>query len=505
MVRVRIAPSPTGVPHVGTAYIALFNYLFARANNGEFILRIEDTDKNRSLPIYEKAIMDSLRWLNLTWDEGPDIGGKYPPYRQSERTELYQQYAEKLIAKDGAYRCFCTPERLAKMREEQIERKLTPKYDGKCRTMAETAISKKLKDEVPFVVRLKVPKRGKCIVKDRLRKDIAYDYKEIDDQILLKSDGFPTYHLANVVDDYLMKITHVIRGEEWLVSTPKHVLLYEFLGWEKPEFIHMPLLLNPDGTKLSKRKNPTSITYYKDSGYLPEALINFLSLLSYSHPEEKEKFPVKEMIKLFDIDRISLGGSIFDLKKLNWLNGKYIRENHTPELLYRRLGNWKLNNQFLSKVVPLMMQRMETLGDFIPKCSFFWATTLEYDDDLLLLKKRDNADIVKVLQSLLFEYEKSTKWTAEAIEEKIRYIANLWQWKIREITGVLFVAITGSKVAPPLFSSMELLGQNICQYRIMQAIEKLGGLSKKKLSNLEKELRRLKAEFDAKQQQQPQA
>jgi glutamyl-tRNA synthetase len=253
-VRVRIAPSPTGAPHVGTAYIALFNYLFAKSNKGKFLLRIEDTDQVRSHPVYEASILEALRWIGMSWDEGPDVGGEYGPYRQSERTDIYRQHAEKLLLKDGAYRCFCTSERLEKMREEQLKRELPVKYDGKCRQLSEAIIAKKLKENAPFVIRLKVPKRGQCVIEDRLRGKVTYDYKQIDDQVLLKSDAFPTYHLANVVDDHLMKITHVIRGEEWLPSTPKHILLYELFGWDKPEFIHMPLLLNPDGSKLSKRK-----------------------------------------------------------------------------------------------------------------------------------------------------------------------------------------------------------------------------------------------------------
>jgi len=375
------------------------------------------------------------------------------------------------------------------MREEQIARNQSPKYDGKCRTMAESAIAKKLAENVPYVVRLKVPKRGKCTIEDRLRGSVTYDYKEIDDQVLLKSDGFPTYHLANVIDDYLMGITHVIRGEEWIPSTPKHVLLYEFLDFPKPEFIHMPLLLNPDGSKLSKRKNPTSIFYYRDAGYLPEALVNFLGMMGYSRPEGQEKFTVEEMISDFDISRISLGGSVFDLKKLKWLSGKYIRENYTPETLYRKMGNWKLNNQFLTKVMPLMMERMDTLSDFMPKCSFFWAGDLEYNADDLIPKKKTLEETIKILQTATFLSEREVEWTAATVEKIIRKIMAIWEWKAREITAILFVAMTGKRVAPPLFESMELLGPNICRYRLVQAIEKLGGLSKEAQANIEKEIK----------------
>lgn len=492
-VRVRIAPSPTGSPHVGTAYIALFNYAFAKSHQGKFILRIEDTDQTRSHPVHEASIIEALKWLGLNWDEGPDIGGEFGPYRQSERTEIYQKYAEKLIHKDCAYRCFCTPERLQKMREEQIARGQSPRYDGKCRTMSETAIAQKLKEGAPYVVRLKVPKRGKCTIEDGLRGAVSYDYREIDDQILLKSDGFPTYHLANVVDDHLMEITHVIRGEEWLPSTPKHVLLYEFFDWQKPQFIHMPLLLNPDGSKLSKRKNPTSIFYYRDAGYLSEALLNFLGMMGYSRPEGQEKFTLEEMISDFDIKRISLGGSVFDLHKLRWLSGKYIRENYTPESLYRKMGNWRLNNQFFTKIMPLMMERMDTLSDFMPKCSFFWSGDLEYDPALLIPKKKTAEETIKILQTMTFLCEREIDWNAKTIEKIIRHVFALWDWKARDLTGVLFVAISGKKVAPPLFESMELLGINICRYRLVQAIEKLGGISKDALKNLEKEIQEREA------------
>lgn len=328
-VRVRIAPSPTGAPHLGTAYIALFNQVFAKSKQGKFILRIEDTDQTRSHPLYEKYILDALKWVGLTWDEGPDVGGDYGPYRQSERTDIYKKHAEMLLEKGAAYRCFCTPERLNEMRAECRKQKKNPMYDGKCKALTEKDIAENLAQKLPFVVRLNVPAEGECVVSDRLRGEVRYNFKEVDDQVLIKSDGFPTYHLANVVDDYLMKVTHVIRGEEWLPSTPKHILLYDLLGWEKPEFIHMPLLLNPDGSKLSKRKNPTSIFYYRDGGFLAEALLNYLGRMGYSRPNGEEQFTLSEMTEDFNIDRISLGGSVFDIKKLKWLSGTYIQKNIT--------------------------------------------------------------------------------------------------------------------------------------------------------------------------------
>ncbi len=319
--------------------------------------------------------------MGICWDEGPDVGGSYGPYRQSERTPIYQKYVRILLDNRKAYRCFCTAERLAEMRRHQHDNKLPEGYDGRCRNLTVEEIDAHFSNNDPFVVRLHVPDEGVCVIRDRLRSDICYDYNQIDDQILLKSDGFPTYHLANVVDDHLMGITHVIRGEEWVPSTPKHVLLYQAFEWELPEFIHLPLLLNPDGSKLSKRRNPTSIDYYRDAGFLPEALLNYLGLMSYSRPDQEEKFSLEAFISDFDIDRISLGGSIFDLKKLRWLNARYIRENYTPEQLWSKLAEWRLNPTFLSGLIPMMQNRMHTLGDLISPCAFLLSTDVTYDPD----------------------------------------------------------------------------------------------------------------------------
>ena len=313
-VRVRLAPSPTGPPHVGTAYTALFNLAFARKHGGKFILRIEDTDQTRSRPEYEKRLMDALRWLGIDWDEGPDIGGPHAPYRQSERLEIYQKYARQLVDQGHAYYCFCTSERLAELRAEQRRNKQQQLgYDGHCRELPAAEVEEKLDQGLPSVVRLMVPDEGICVLQDVLRGDISFEYRLLDDQILLKSDGFPTYHLAVVVDDHLMGITHVIRGEDWIPSAPKHLLLYQRFGWAPPVYVHQPLLLNPDGSKLSKRRNPTSIDYYRRAGYLGPALRNFLGLMTIAPPGEEDKFSLEKMIEHFDLSRIRLGGCIFDL------------------------------------------------------------------------------------------------------------------------------------------------------------------------------------------------
>jgi len=313
--RVRIAPSPTGDPHVGTVYIALFNWIFAKHFGGEFILRIEDTDQSRSKPQYETNIYESLKWCNLSWKEGPDVGGPYAPYRQSERKSIYQKHVQILLDNGHAYKCFATEEELAEMRE--IARKTGKRigYDRRYRNLTAEEIAEREKKNEPFVVRLKIPLQGECVYQDQIKGRVTCPWSDVDDQILLKSDGHPTYHLANVVDDYLMKITHVIRGDEWMSSTPKHVYLYECFGWEVPKFYHMPLLLGSDGKKLSKRKNPTSVFFFRDSGYLPEALVNFLTHMGYSMPNDQEIYSTDEIIKAFDPKRIGTSGAFFDMKK----------------------------------------------------------------------------------------------------------------------------------------------------------------------------------------------
>ncbi len=381
-VKVRVAPSPTGEPHVGTAYIGLFNLAFAKQNNGSFILRIEDTDQERSTKESEQSIIESLAWLNLNPDEGPEQGGPSGPYRQSERTKMYVDHAEKLINEGRAYRCFCTRERMDALRAEQKKEGKRLGYDGHCRELPQEEIDKHLADGTTYVVRLKMPSDGETVVKDLLRGDVKYQNELIDDQILLKSDGFPTYHLANVVDDHLMGVTHVMRAEEWIPSTPKHVVLYEAFGWIPPTFIHMPLLRNPDKgkTKISKRKNPVSLLYYKKRGFMPEALLNYLSLMGWSFPgeEDKEIFSLQEFLDNFDVTRVSLGGPVFDLAKLEWMNGQYIRSLSDKELEKRLVTHYEgdefWNKENIGPLVPLIKERMTVLGEFDYLSQFFHGT-----------------------------------------------------------------------------------------------------------------------------------
>ena len=370
-VRVRIAPSPTGAPHVGTAYIGLFNLAFARANGGKFVIRIEDTDRARSTQRSEDAILRSLRWIGLEWDEGPDVGGPYGPYRQSERLHIYHEHVDQLIASGAAYRCVCTPERLDAMRKAQREAKQPIRYDGHCRHAAESEINAAIAQGLPSVVRMAVPTHGATVVRDAFRDPISIENSQTDDQILLKSDGYPTYHLAAVVDDHLMGISHVIRAEEWISSTPKHLMLYQAFGWTPPVMMHMPLLRNTDKSKISKRKNPVSLEYYERQGYLPEALLNFLGLMGWSMPDEREMFSLDEMIEAFTFDRLSLGGPVFDLQKLDWLNGIYLRQL-SPEALAKRLQEQIIQPKverlsdpaFAQQLMPLLQERLRTLGDF---------------------------------------------------------------------------------------------------------------------------------------------
>lgn len=369
-VRVRIAPSPTGDPHVGTAYIALFNYIFAKKSQGKFILRIEDTDQQRARASSDLAIMDSLRWLGLSWDEGPDKPGPYGPYRQSERTKIYQEHAKKLIDGGKAYYCFCTAERLDEMRKKQKEAGQTTGYDRHCRELPKAEVEANLSARKAAVVRLKMPTSGVTAFNDELRGKVEFENQRIDDQVLLKSDSFPTYHLANVVDDHLMKVTHVIRAEEWLSSTPKHEVLYDAFGWEKPKWVHMPLLRNNDKSKISKRKNPTSLLYYKRAGVLPEALLNFLSLMGWNPGGDVEIFTPKDMMEKFNLTDINLGGPVFDLVKLAWMNSEYLKKLDDKRFV-KILRDDFFSEEYLLTLKPLVLERLQQFDEFFSKHTFF--------------------------------------------------------------------------------------------------------------------------------------
>ena len=486
-VRTRIAPSPTGDPHVGTAYIALFNQCFARQHGGQFILRIEDTDQVRSSAASEKQILDSLRWLGLEWDEGPDVGGPHGPYRQSERSAIYHEHSEALIKKGHAFRCFCSSERLDALRAEQMANKQTPGYDGHCLHLSADEVNSRVAAGESHVVRMKVPSEGVCKVQDMLRGEIDIPWEQVDMQVLMKADGLPTYHLANVVDDHLMGITHVLRGEEWINSAPKHILLYQYFGWDMPALCHMPLLRNPDKSKLSKRKNPTSITFYERMGYLPEALLNYLGRMGWSMPDEREKFTLAEMVEHFDIQRVSLGGPIFDIEKLSWLNGQWIRELSEDQFA-AAVQQWALNPAYLKPMISLAQTRVETFSDLPKLLGFFMAGKVDPAPELFAHKKLDADGVRKALQLLLWKLEALRDWDKDNITAVIQAVAAYMELKLRDLMPLLFPAITGQASSVSVLDAMAHLGPDLTRYRLRQTVELLGGTSKKENKAWQKEL-----------------
>ncbi len=474
--RVRIAPSPTGDPHVGTAYIGLLNYVFAKQRAGKFVLRIEDTDRTRFVPTSEQMIFESLHWVGLTWDEGPDVGGPFGPYRQSERTEIYRQHAEILLANGWAYRAFETPEELEAERKSQTAAKLPPKYIGRSRNLTEAEIAAELapadgSPAKPYTIRLRVPQNTSTTFRDELRGDITFDHANVDDQVLLKSDGFPTYHLANVVDDHLMRITDVIRAEEWISSTPKHVLLYEAFGWQRPRFWHMPLLRNPDKSKISKRKNPVSLVYYLEAGFLPQAMLNFLGLMGggMAQPTEQEivskglntkegdLFTLSDMVEKFRFEKISLGGPVFDLTKLKWLNGEYLRRL-SPEDFYTALRQNVLSDDYLRDIAALIQNRVETLAQFGDMTNFFLADNIMPTPEIFVPKKRSLEDTLTFTADLLTTLE-AAPWEPDAIEAAMKTLGEFKQWPVKENFMLLRAILTGSTQSPPLMDSLIIFGK----------------------------------------------
>ena len=492
-VRTRIAPSPTGDPHVGTAYVALFNMAFAKSQGGQFLLRIEDTDQVRSTRESEKSILDALRWLGLDWDEGPDNGGDKGPYRQSERSAIYTKHAEQLIESGHAFRCFCTSDRLEELRRTQMERKLALGYDGHCLALSADEVARRVAQGEAHVVRMQVPREGQCTFNDMLRGEISIDWAQIDLQILLKADGMPTYHLANVVDDHLMEISHVIRGEEWINSAPKHILLYQYFGWEAPIFCHLPLLRNVDKSKLSKRKNPTSILYYQRMGYLPEALLNYLGRMGWSMPDDSEKFTLPEMLEVFDIQRVSLGGPVFDVEKLSWLNGMWIRDNLSDEQLADRLQEWAFNRERLKAFLPFARQRMETFSDLAPLGSYLISGMLSINAEDLQSAGMDEEQLIEALQFALWRLESVQYWDRDNIFNALKAVADAMGIKLKPFLAPLFIAIAGSSASISVMDSMNLLGADMSRARLRHAINLLGGVGKKKLKKMEKTYQDLEA------------
>lgn len=484
-VRTRIAPSPTGFPHVGTAYIALFNLCFAKQHGGEFILRIEDTDQVRSTPESEKMILDSLRWLGLNWSEGPDIGGSHAPYRQSERMGIYKQYAVQLVEQGHAFYCFATAEELDQMRAEQQARGETPKYDGRGLKLSADDVQQRLADNQPHVIRMKVPEDGVCKFQDMLRGEVEIPWAQVDMQVLLKTDGLPTYHLANVVDDHLMQITHVIRGEEWIPSAPKHQLLYQYFGWDMPVLCHMPLLRNPDKSKLSKRKNPTSINYYRDIGVLPEALLNYLGRMGWSMPDEREKFNLVEMIEHFDIQRVSLGGPIFDVEKLNWLNGQWLKALTPSELLDTILA-WQGNREKLEEIAAAIQPRINLLSEAVNWAGFYFNHMPNLTAEQFENKKLSAEQVRQSLQFAIWRLESLFTWNNDTVSQTLMDLANQMEIKLRDFMPAFFNAIAGSTSSTPVMQAMVTIGPDLTFARLRNALEVVGSPSKKELKTWEK-------------------
>ena len=487
-VRTRIAPSPTGDPHVGTAYIALFNLCFARQHGGQFILRIEDTDQARSTPESEQAILDSLRWLGLDWDEGPDKGGDCGPYRQSERKDIYVKYAEQLVESGHAFHCYRTGVELDELRAARREAGGFAALKPSELKLTDDEVAKRKAAGMPYVIRMNVPEgEGPCPVDDMLRGTIELDWGQVDAQILLKSDGMPTYHLANVVDDHLMGITHVLRGEEWINSAPKHKLLYEYFGWDMPQLCHLPLLRNPDKSKLSKRKNPTSILYYKKMGYLPEALLNYLGRMGWSMPDESEKFSLQQMMDNFDVQRVSLGGPIFDVEKLSWLNSLWIREDLTQEQLADRLHEWMFNRENLMAILPHAQTRMHTLSDFAPLAAFLASGQLPLTPASFDESKLDEEQLKQVLQFALWRLEALRHWDRDEIFNTLKTLAGELDIKLKDFLAPLFIAIAGTTSSFSVMDSMVLLGPDMSRARLRHALNvRIGELGKKQMKKLEK-------------------
>ncbi|MGB9773371.1 MAG: glutamate--tRNA ligase [Bacteroidota bacterium] len=478
-VRVRFAPSPTGYLHVGGLRTALYNFLFARKYGGSFILRIEDTDRTRYVKGAVENLIETLRWAGIEYDEGPDKGGAFGPYIQSERLELYRQYAQMLLEQGKAYRCFCSEERLETMRREQQRRGIPSKYDRTCLRLSATEIQQKIDSGVPYAIRMKMPESSIVRFHDLIRGEIEFQSDTLDDQVLLKSDGYPTYHLANVVDDHLMGITHVIRGEEWLSSTPKHVLLYEFFGWEKPQFAHLPLLLNPDRSKLSKRQGDVAVEEYRAKGYLKEALVNFVALLGWNPGDDREILTLDELQREFSLERVNKSGAIFNIEKLNWLNFQHLRRKPDVEvlaMLKEHLSKSSLNtksfdDEYLLKVITVMRDRVSFVREFLEKSPYFFKEPVEYDE--ATVKKRWKKESAGYLKAVSEEFAKLSDPQKSDYEAALQLVADRLKVGKGELIHPLRLAVSGKGEGPGLFDILCILGKDETLRRIDLAIQRL--------------------------------
>ena len=478
--RVRFAPSPTGYLHVGGLRTALYNYLFAKRNNGTFVLRIEDTDRNRYVEGAVENLIKALNWAGLNYDEGPEVGGNFGPYLQSERLDIYKKYADELIEKGKAYYCFCTPERLKSLKEEQEKQKLPQaKYDKHCLNLSKEEIANNLAAGIAKVVRLNVEQNHTIKFDDIIREHVEFESNNVDDQVLIKSDGYPTYHLANVVDDHLMKITHVIRGEEWLSSTPKHVLLYDAFGWERPIFAHLPLLLNPDRSKLSKRQGDVAVEDYRDKGYLKDALINFVALLGWNAGDDKEFYYMDELISSFSLERVNKAGAVFDLQKLNWLNAVHLRNKTNEELLLllkdeiqmSKFKNQTYSDEFLILIIEAMKERVSFIKEFIDTCTYFYEVPTEYEQKAV--EKNWKPETPNHLIKLKEEFVSLNNPTKEDYEHALAKVSEELNVGKGKLIHPLRLAVSGQSTGPGMFDLLFILGKDEVVKRIEAAVKNI--------------------------------
>lgn len=483
-IRVRYAPSPTGFPHVGNIRTALFNWLFARHSGGSFIVRIEDTDVNRKVEGATEAILDSLRWLGLDWDEGPEVGGNYGPYFQSQRLEHYQRIVRQLVGEGHAYPCYCSEERLTQMRTEMAKNKESMRnYDRRCRNLSQEERAKFEAQGIIPVIRFKIPLEGQTRFNDIIKNDVVFDNSNLDDFVLLKSDGYPTYHLANVVDDHLMKITHVLRADEWLSSTPRHLLLYNALGYEPPLFAHLPMILGPDRSKLSKRHGATAVTEFRNQGYIPESMVNYLALLGWSLDDKTEIFSRKELVANFSLERVSATAAIFDHQKLSWMNGVYLRQLSADEFARLMLPFLEkdlpaevkrpLDHDYVKQIAPFIQERTRTLNETKDLADFFFVAEPPYESKLLLQRLHDKSIAINALTVAKSKLASEANFEAASLENMLRLLSTELGLRTGEFFSLLRVAVTSRTATPPLFETMSILGKERCLKRIGVAILKL--------------------------------
>jgi len=516
-IRLRLAPSPTGFLHIGNLRTALFGYLIAKSLKGDFILRIEDTDEKREVEGAVESLIKILDWIGIEFSEGPHKGGDFGPYIQSERLDIYHKYRDELLAKDGAYHCFCTSETLTQMREQQQADKLPPRYDRRCRQLSSAEVESRLRSGERFVIRQKLPLDGTIVVHDELRGDISFQCSDLEDHVLIKSDGVPTYQFANIVDDHLMEISHVTRGDEWLPSFPKNILLYQAFAWEAPKFIHLPLILNKTGGKLSKRQGDVFVEQYKDKGYLPEALINFCALLGWHPKHDKEILSLTELEQEFSLEGMGTSPAIFDTDKLDYYNGIYLRQKSDRELLILLKpfistnppldkGRWpslaedgesrraeaggvkdnsplacppmrseRGSDDYLLKIIPTIKERLKTLSDVAELTAFYFAESLDYDSNLLIWKTLTPEQVISNLKEVVAQLEaiETADWTTYNLEQTLVEWLKSSDKKLGDYLWPMRVALTGQKASPSPFEVASVLGRELSLQRIQEGINKL--------------------------------